>query len=349
MGPVRGLAVVMAVVVGALGGSTDGARADGLPVLGLDAGPAGVAAPDDGLRFVTLRAGQGTVLAQVEQAGGHVLRSAFLDGRLTIPVVALDGTPAGLSADGETIVLIKPRQRFPRSTTTFAVLGAERLRLHARVMLRGDFSFDALSPDGRWLYLIEYTSRTDPTHYRVRLYDVRSRRLLREPIVDPRAPDERMRGYPITRASSPDGRFEYTLYDGAGHGPFVHALDTEARSAACIDLDALADRADLYELRLAVSTDGRIVSVTRANEPLALIDAQTFSVSEPRAAEQPDVARPAVERATETQAAAAAAQRSTRGVGTVVPALLGALVAGVGLAALVIGRRRRRVVPTSTS
>ena len=159
-----------------------------------------------------------------------------------------------------------------------------------------------------------------------------------------------MRGYPITRATSPDGRFEYTLYDGAGHGPFVHALDTEARSAACIDLDALAARADLYELRLAVSADGRIVSVTRANEPLALIDAQTFGVSEPHAAEQPDGARPAVERATETQAAAAAAaQSSTRGVGTVVPALLGALVAGVGLAALVIGRRRRRVVPTSTS
>ena len=47
--------------------------------------------------------------------------------------------------------------------------------------------------------------------------------------------------------------------------------------------------------------------MTRANEPLALIDAQTFSVSEPHAAEQPDGARPAVERATETQAAAAAA------------------------------------------
>ena len=267
-----------------------------------------------------------------------------------MPVVALDGSAAGLSADGSTLVLIKPRVAFPRARTTFVVVAAKELRVRERVTLKGDFSYDALSPDGRSLYLIEYTSRTDPARYRVRLYDVPSEQLLPEPVVDPREPDERMRGYPITRATSPDGRWEYTLYDGAGHAPFVHALDTEARSAACIDVDALAARADLYELRLAVSADGRIVSVTRANKRLVLIDAETFGVSEPHAAEQPEGERPAVERATETQAAAVAvAQSSTRGVGTVVPALLGALVAGVGLAALVIGRRRRRVVPTSTS
>ena len=344
----RRLAVFVAGLLAVLCAVPGLAHADGLPVIGIDAGPGGVPARSGNVRYVTLRAGPDTVLAKIEQEGGNVATSVLMRGTLAVPVVAFDGTPGGVSADGSTLVLIRPRAAFPRASTTFAVVATGSLRTRERVTLRGDFSFDAVSPDGEFVYLIEYTSRTDPTRYRVRAYDAVAGRLLPEPIVDPREPDERMRGYPITRVTSPDGRFEYTLYDGAGHGPFVHALDTEARSAACIDLDALAARADLYELRLAVSADGRIVSVTRANEPLALIDAQTFDVSEPRAAEQPDGARPAVERATETQAAAAA-QSSTRGVGTVVPALLGALVAGVGLAALVIGRRRRRVVPTSTS
>jgi hypothetical protein len=54
--------------------------------------------------------------------------------------------------------------------------------------------------------------------------------------VDPREPDEEMYGVPVTRASSPDGRWAYTLYDSPKH-PFVHALDTSGRTAACIDLD----------------------------------------------------------------------------------------------------------------
>jgi len=74
----------------------------------------------------------------------------------------------------------------------------------------------ALSPDGATLYLIQYTSRRDPTRYEVRAYDLPRDRLRPGAIVDPREPDERMRGFPITRSTSRDGRWAYTLYDGAG-------------------------------------------------------------------------------------------------------------------------------------
>ena len=40
------------------------------------------------------------------------------------------------------------------------------------ITLQGDFSFDALSPDGRLLYLVQYLSPRDPTRYLVRLYDL---------------------------------------------------------------------------------------------------------------------------------------------------------------------------------
>src|SRR5919108_2564142 len=259
------------------------ARGDGLPVTGVDAGPDGVTNETSAVRYVTLKAGRGeTLVARVMKDGGQVLRSRVLRPRFAIPAVALDATPSGLSADGRTLALIGPRRAFPQRRTRIALLDARTLRLRQVVTLRGDFSFDALSPDGRTMYLVEYLSRRDATRYAVRGFDVRAGRLLREPIVDPREPDERMRGMPITRATSPDGRWEYTLYDGAGKHPFVHALDTMRGAAACIDLDALADLRRLYELRLEVA--GAKLRVLDGAEPLALIDRTTFRVAEPSTA-----------------------------------------------------------------
>ena len=42
------------------------------------------------------------------------------------------------------------------------------------VELDGEWTFDALSPDGRWLYLIEQLSPRDRTRYAVRVYDLES-------------------------------------------------------------------------------------------------------------------------------------------------------------------------------
>jgi hypothetical protein len=271
------------------------ARGDGLPVEGVDAGPSGVTTEASGARHVALPAGRGqTLVARVRKEGGKVLLSRVLRGRFTIPAVALDGTPSGLSADGRTLALIRPRARFPQRTTRLALVDARGLWVRDIVTLRGDFSFDALSPDGRTLYLIEYLSRRDPTRYAVRAYDVRTGRLLRAPIVDPREPDERMRGFPITRETSPDGRWEYTLYDGAGSHPFVHALDTVRGEAACIDLDALTGFLRLYELRLRVA--GGELRVLDGKRPVAVIDPETLRVSAPTAA-GPAPARPAAARA----------------------------------------------------
>src|SRR5215207_3380167 len=211
---IAGLVLVMSAL------APPGAAADGLPVGGVDAGPTGISVPGSPARFVTLPAGGDTVVARIDRDGGQVLGSRLLRGTFTIPAVALDGSASGLSADGRTLVVIRPRAAFPRARTAFAVLGGRRLTLRRRVRLDGDFSFDALSPDGRTMFLIEYTSRRDPARYAVRAYDLRSGRLLPGAIVDRREPDERMRGLPITRTPSPDGRWAYTLYDGAGSHPF---------------------------------------------------------------------------------------------------------------------------------
>lgn len=276
----RGLRVTIAALVAA-GAAAGQAGADGLPVGGVEVGPSGVTRSADDVRYVALRAGPNTLVARVEQSGGRVLGSRLLPGRFTIPAVALDGTAAGLTADGRTLVLIRPRTAFPRRQTTLAVVGTARLRLRETVTLPGDFSFDALSPDGSLLYLVEYVNPRDPTRYVVRGYDLERGRLLPEPVVDPTIFGKVMRGYPVTRAVSPDGRWAYTLYDGAGGRPFVHALDTAERTAACIDVDALAGRSDLMDVRLAVAGGGSEIRIVAGAETVAVIDAGTLRLSEP--------------------------------------------------------------------
>jgi MYXO-CTERM domain-containing protein len=253
----------------------------GGPVAGSDAGPAGVTVRGNPSRFVALPKGDATLIARIDRRGGTVSRHRILPGRLVVPAVAYDGSATGLSADGETLVLASPRFTFPRRTSTFTILDTERLRRHGKIRLRGDFTLDAISPDGGTLYLIESTSKDDLTRYAVRAYDVEAQRLLPDPVVDPAEADEPMRGMPIARAYSPEGRWAYTLYDAPEH-PFIHALDTERATAKCIDLDQLSGRDDLLALSLHVGPDGTIaVRHVDGERPELVVDPRTFAVREP--------------------------------------------------------------------
>jgi hypothetical protein len=182
------------------------ARADGLPAVGVDAAP--LAVPDGKVAYITRAGGHSTRLIEHARYGGS-LRERRLRGSFSIPAVAYDGSPSGLSADGRKLILISPRKRFPRKRTTFAVIDTRTLHAVRHIALRGDFSFDAISPDGGTMYLIEYSSR-DVLKYAVRAYDLRARRLLRKPVVDPHEADEPMRGIPVTRIADLDGRWAYT-------------------------------------------------------------------------------------------------------------------------------------------
>lgn len=251
------------------------ATADGLPVLNVDVGASGIAAPGGAVRYVTVTVGNQTVVEATRRGGGQIVRMQAWPGTWTIPAVAYDGSASGLSADRRTLVLIEPRTSFPRAQTKLLVLDAHRLSSAGVILLRGDFSFDAVSPNGSRIFLIHYTSSYDPTRYEVRAYDVNARKLLPRPIVDPRDAAEKMRGNPLSRVMSPDGRFAYTLYDGGGH-PFVHALDTSAATARCIDVDGIPARTNLWMLRLHLSSSGRDLTVDRGTTTFASFDTRTW-------------------------------------------------------------------------
>ena len=270
------------------------AAADGLPAVGIDARP--LSAPGGDTEFVTESGKHATRLIEQARYGG-AMRERRLAGTFSLPAVAYDGSPAGVSADGRTLVLISPRTRYPRRRTTFAVIDARSLRVRGHIGLKGDFSFDAISPDGRLMYLVQYNPR-EFGEYDVRAYDIRTRHLLAKPIVDPREPDEEMYGVPVTRATSADGRWAYTLYDSKEH-PFVHALDTSGRTAACIDLDDVRKAwGATLELRGPSDPGGpRLDVVGRGERILASIDTRSNRVTEPPAAAR------AVDRAGEEGAA----------------------------------------------
>jgi hypothetical protein len=234
------------------------------PATDRPAGPDGVLGPGGTTRFGALATVDGTAVTKTQVRGGRVLRARLLQGNWGVPVVAGDGTAGGVSADGSTLVLVRQQTAVPSRRTTFAMLGANRLRVHRRIELRGKWNYDALSPDASTLYLIQTLSRKTG-RYAVRAYDLRAGRLLPDPVVDPSEPDEPMRGFAVTRITGPGGRWEYTLYAGGEH-PFIHALDTVRRQSLCLDLPHRVEQR-LWRNRLAIR--GSSVQVLRGGRVIA--------------------------------------------------------------------------------
>jgi hypothetical protein len=250
----------------------------GAPLPSSASGRAGVVAPGGAERLLTRRTGPDTRVIATRRSDGAVLRSRRISGRWTIPAVTLGGATTGLAADGSTLLLARPAHTFPLARTELAIVDPRELVLRRRITLRGFFTVDAIAPDGRRAFLIEYAGG-DPLDYRVRALATDSGRLDPHPVVDPREPDEQMGGMPMQRVLGPGGRWAYTLY-GGGEETFIHALDTVAGRAACIDLEMIPADADLSAARLRVSADGRRIAVAYAGRRVATVDARTFAVAE---------------------------------------------------------------------
>jgi DNA-binding beta-propeller fold protein YncE len=247
---------------------------------GTTVGAAGVFVPGGDDRYVAVGDYGDTQIARVKRDGGRLITSRET-GTMSLPAVAEDGSGAGLSADGKTLVLAQPRVMFPQRPSAFWILDAQTLKTQDRVVFQGDYSFDAISPDGSTLYFIEHTDPQDPSRYQVRAFDVQAGKLLHDPVIDPDEPNEDMQGTPVTRAVSPDGRWAYTLYEGYDNGSFVHALDTKGSRAVCIDVDALSSFKTLRGFGLEADSDGSALTIADHGSPVAAIDPKTFAVTTP--------------------------------------------------------------------
>ena len=245
----------------------------------------GVAAPGGGVRYVTVGTGRDTTAIVIRRSDGRVLRYTTYPGSWGIPSVAFDGTAGGVSRDGATLVLTSTAGGYPlKKHSSFEVLSTKNLRQRARVDLQGDFAFDALSPSGSKLYLIQHTSAQNINRYVVRAYDLTLGRLLPGRIADKTQSGWVMEGMPLTRATSADGRWAYTLYSRPGGYPFVHALDTVRGVAHCIGIPYTADQGALWKLRMSAVDSGRTLSLRwRSGRQYLTIAAGTWKISHPAA------------------------------------------------------------------
>jgi hypothetical protein len=196
-----------------------------------------------------------------------------------VPLVAYDGTSGGLSGDGRWLVLSSyGPQPGSAGKTSFLVLSTKTLKPRLRVVLGGSWSFDAVSPSGSMLYLVEHISAAPDPRYRVRTLDVDAGGRLGGAIVDRLADEEVMGGEPVTRATTSDGRWAYTLYARKQDKPFVHALDTSRREAFCIDLPLAFGRQKQWGLRLTLGERGDVLHVRFGRSSVAEIDTESFKV-----------------------------------------------------------------------
>ena len=242
----------------------------------------GVVNAEGSTRFVTIQAGEKTVVMAIATDGGEVTDHTTTPGTYTVPAIAVDGTASGVSADGETLALISPRTTFAQKTTDLQLYEARKLRRGPEsITIKGDFGFDALSPDGETHVPHRVHGSARPRRLPGALVTTWHRAELDpDPILDSEEEPGEMRGFPQTRLTSPDGRWEYTLYDGGEH-PFIHALDVVDGVTLCIDLDMIHAR-QTYGATLAMNADESAIELTDRKGILrAVMDPETHAVNEP--------------------------------------------------------------------
>jgi hypothetical protein len=270
----RALALA-ALAAAVLAGS---ARADGVPSAAPSPGVV-VTSADGSTHYTTVWVKRISILIATDARTGAVDSYQVLGGGFGVTQVAGDGSTVGLAGDRTLVLAEYPTGQRP--STRIALVDTRTLKVRELIRLSGDFTLDAISPNGRTLFLIQRLGRAQ-TPYVVRAYDISRRRLVPGAIRDRREPDEQMQGFPVSRATSADGRWAYTLYAKPGGEAFVHALDTERRAAWCVDLETRFPADGTYPYRLAFAPNGRDLQVVRDDGTATeLVDTKTLEARPP--------------------------------------------------------------------
>ena len=173
-----------------------------------------------------------TTLRELDPVTGTELRSVLVAGRWAMPS-SYGAAPNGFSTDGSWLVLAAPQTNDGGVTTSaFAVIDTGRATVARTVTATGDHTFDAISADGRSLYVVEHLGA--PAQYRVRVAGGGGSALSVAPIVDLKVAAPQMNGIYHSSVALPNGTWNYGLYFSPTKGAFIHALNTSQLYAQCI-------------------------------------------------------------------------------------------------------------------
>lgn len=184
--------------------------------------PAGTLSPDGGVFYTAGPGGHRTYIRRHDPANGARGPLWSIRGRWGLVAVSLGGRKLALA-----------RAAVRRGGSTPIAVVDTRTHHVRGIALRGSYEVEALSPDGRRIFLIHHPWRS--AEYDLRVYDVATGRLRATRLADP---DEQMQGLAWNAVQTRDGRWLVTLYLEPTGGAFVHALDLGRGIAHCIDLPA---------------------------------------------------------------------------------------------------------------
>jgi hypothetical protein len=205
--------------------------------------PLGVTNQNWTMLYTAIAGSDRTTVQAIDLTTGAVLRTTTLAGKYALPENESNARMGGLSPDGKTLVLAEvlsepQKQKFTtekRWISHLAVLDTG-LQTPARILeLDGNFVFDALSPDGAYLYMIEHLMPFEAGRYQVRQYNLATNQLNPQVVVEKGENETVMEGYGGAQVISPKGDWVFTFYQKTEH-PFIHALNTENAFAVCLDL-----------------------------------------------------------------------------------------------------------------
>ncbi len=193
--------------------------------------PVGTLLPDRS-RYWTVDPGDSTTVRGIDPTTGLDQASFVLDGRWSVPA-AYGPASSGLSANGKWMVLVAPPHPTGAAMVNrFAVVDLANKRLDRVVTADGDVGFDAVSDDGRNLYLVEHL--VPAPHYAVRVASFNGAGLQAGVLGQIKTADPEVMNGLYHASVAVGGDWFLSLYTNPESGPFIHALNTTQLYAQCI-------------------------------------------------------------------------------------------------------------------
>lgn len=205
------------------------------------------------------------------------VRFAFVRGR-TLNFYSVPGRAVSFDAPvplHSSVEAVSPEARYVvvRTGAKARVIDGLRGGVLRKITLKRGFTIDAISPEGRWLYLIQHKNGQQ---YAVRRLNLQTGVLFPRALVQ-KGEQEQMAGTPAGAIQSWDGNWQFTLYVNAVHKTaFVHALNLSQSFTVCIDLPGQGTPAELRTYSLALSPDGHLFAANPALGVIADISTRTF-------------------------------------------------------------------------
>jgi hypothetical protein len=223
--------------------------------------PFGVISPDWKMLYTTTSSGNQTIVLALDITSGQTLRTTTLAGQFALPEIDANSRMGGLSPDGKVLVLAEKAGSQTNTLSRLVVLDTAFQSSPRLLELPGSFVYDALSTKGQYLYLIEHMPPIEAGRYQVRKYDLTTNQLIKEPVFEKGESEAIMEGYSGAQIIGSNGTWVYTIYRNDKHGPFIHALNTEAGVAVCLDLPPAGkenEDAAMY-WTLTISSSGKTI------------------------------------------------------------------------------------------